>query len=251
MTELDLLVDLHKYSERQGPGSKEETIKALELMDVADQKHLKIADMGCGTGGQTTTLAQHIDGKITAVDLFSEFLVELNLRAKKLGIHDKIITLQTSMDRLPFENEFFDIIWSEGAIYNMGFEKGIKKWREYLKPEGYLAVSEISWIGDSRPVEIEDYWMKAYPEIDTASNKIKILEDNGFSLAGYFYLKQDSWIENYYKPLENSFSTFLERHHNSAAARKVVKEHKEEIEMYTRFKEYYSYGFYVAKKKDY
>ena len=29
------------------------------------------------------------------------------------------------MDALPFENEELDLIWSEGAIYNIGFEKGV------------------------------------------------------------------------------------------------------------------------------
>ena len=87
-----------------------------------------------------------------------------------------------------------------------------------------------------------------YPEIDIASNKIKILENNGYTLVGYFHLTQNSWIENYYKPMEVRFETFLERNNNSDLARKVAGENKSDIELYQKYKDYYSYGFYIARK---
>lgn len=250
MTELELIIDLHKNSERQGPGSENETLKALGFLDLPNDHNLKIADIGCGSGGQTITLAKNIHGQITAVDLFPEFLKELNAKTRKLGLSDKIVTLEKSMDNLPFKKNEFDLIWSEGAIYNIGFESGLKKWKEYLKVGGYLAVSEITWTTQNRPKEIEEFWKKEYPEIDIASNKIKQLESNGYSLVGYFYLRQNSWIENYYKPLETRFETFLKRHNNSKLARNVVSDYTVEIELYNKFKDFYSYGFYIARRNE-
>ena len=248
MTEIELLIDFHKDANRQGPGSALETMKALNLIGVNQKENLKIADIGCGSGAQTIVLVQNINGQITAVDLFPEFLVELDNKAKKLGLHHRIKTLKKSMEDLPFDNEEFDLIWSEGAIYIKGFETGIKEWKNYLKTGGYLAVSEITWITNSRPKEIEEYWNKEYPEIDTASIKIRILEENGYSPVGYFILSQNSWIDNYYKPMEKRFSAFLEKHNYSEMARNIVEEHKEEIRKYQKYKDYYSYGFYIAKK---
>ncbi len=248
MTELELIVDLHKQSERQGPGSEKDTLRALEVMNLPTNHDLKVADIGCGSGGQTISLAKHINAQITAVDLFPEFLDQLNEKSQELAFTDRIVTLEKSMEDLPFENEAFDIIWSEGAIYNIGFEHGLKKWKNYLKVGGYLSVSEITWITQSRPQEIEVFWKTEYPEIDTASNKIKQLENNGYSLVGYFYLSQDSWLETYYKPMQARFEHFLKRHQHSELARKVVEAHQAEIDMYHKFKDYYSYGFYIARK---
>jgi ubiquinone/menaquinone biosynthesis C-methylase UbiE len=248
MTELELIVDFHKDAERQGPGSSFETIKALNIIGINKKYQLKIADIGCGSGAQTITLAKNIEGQIIAVDLFPEFLGKLNSKAKELGLKDRITTLEKSMEELPFDNEEFDIIWSEGAIYNIGFETGINKWKNYLKTGGYIAVSEITWITNSRPKELEEYWNNEYPEIDTASNKIRILEENGYSPVGYFILSQNSWIDNYYKPIEERFSAFLKKHNNSEMARNMVEENKEEIRKYQKYKDYYSYGFYIAKK---
>ena len=248
MTELELIIDLHKDSERQGPGSKNETLKALDFMDLPSDRKLKVTDIGCGSGGQTITLAQSINGQFIAVDLFPEFLTELNKKSQKLGLKEKIKTLEKSMEDLPFNSGEFDIIWSEGAIYNMGFETGIKRWKDFLKVGGFIAVSEITWITNSRPKEIEEFWTQEYPEIDTSSHKIKILENNGYSLVSYFYLTQDSWIKNYYEPMEARFEKFLQRNDNSELARKVVEESKTEIDIYKKYKDYYSYGFYIAKK---
>lgn len=248
MTKLDLIVDFHKDAHRQGPGSDDETIKALDLTGVDQKENLKIADIGCGTGAQTITLAQNTNAQIIGVDLFPKFLQKLDNKAKELGLEDNVTTLAKSMDDLPFDNAEFDIIWSEGAIYNMGFEAGVQDWKDYLKTDGYLCVSEITWITNSRPKELEDFWMQEYPEVAKASSKIKFLEDNGFTLKGYFYLNQDSWIENYYEPMEERFSRFLEQHNNSRMAEEIVKECKSEIEFYRKYKNYYSYGFYIARK---
>ncbi|MFM1875704.1 MAG: hypothetical protein RL266_1441 [Bacteroidota bacterium] len=249
MNELDLIIDLHRFNERQGPGSEKETLRALDLVNLPRTNELRVADIGCGTGSQTFTLAKNLGCEITAVDLFPAFLRELEERAKRAELNDHIRTLEASMEDLPFEKESFDVIWSEGAIYNMGFEKGVKYWNQFLKPGGYLAVSEITWITQSRPAEIENFWMSEYPEIGTASKKIQQLEENGYSLAGYFILDQTSWIENYHKPLADGFNSFLNRNNNSETAKEIVKENQREMELYIKFKEFYSYGFYIARKE--
>lgn len=248
MTELEALIDFHRNSKRQGPGSTSTTLKALEFMHLEQNKDLKVADIGCGSGAQTMVLAQNIKGKITAVDLSSIFLEQLNNESKELGLQGKITTLEKSMDDLPFDRNEFDIIWSEGAIYNIGFESGIKKWKEYLKPGGYLAVSEITWLTDVRPLEIETYWKNEYPEIDTASAKIRLLEENGYTLVGYFVLPPECWLDNYYQPIEDRFDDFLEKHHHSELVKNLIAAEKEEISNYKKYKAYFSYGFYIAKK---
>lgn len=248
MTEIELLIDFHKDAERQGPGSHKDTLRALSFIDLDTQNPLKVADIGCGSGAQTISLAQNLNAEITAVDLFPDFLEKLNINSKKLGLQDKIITLEKSMNDLPFNKEEFDIIWSEGAIYIMGFEEGIKKWKDYLKIGGYIALSEITWITNSRPAEIEEYWKKEYSQINTASKKMSILEENGFSPVGYFYLSENSWINNYYKPMEERFDKFLTKYNNSELVQEFVEAEKDEIRKYQTYKDYLSYGFYIARK---
>jgi ubiquinone/menaquinone biosynthesis C-methylase UbiE len=154
MTEFQLLMDLHRPSERQGPGGDAETRRALELAGLDRSRPLEVADIGCGTGASTLLLAMELDADITAVDFMPEFLDELQVRARDYGVADRITTLNCSMDDLPFDEGEFDVIWSEGAVYNMGFEAGISAWSRFLKPGGKLIVSEITWLSATRPTEL-------------------------------------------------------------------------------------------------
>ncbi len=250
MKDYQLLIDLHKNAKRQGPGGDTETERAIS-MSVADRSApLQIADIGCGTGASTLLLAQLSEAQITAVDFLPDFLAVLESRSADIGVSEKISPLCGSMENLPFGDVEFDAIWSEGAIYNIGFEKGIKDWSRYLKVGGLLVVSEITWITNSRPPELQKYWDEEYPEIDVASAKIRVLEKNGYSPAGYFVLPQHCWLENYYRPMQSSFPDFLHRNGNSEEARAIVEAENREIELYEKYQAYYSYGVYIAKKLD-
>ena len=168
MENYQLLIDLHKNANRQGPGGDAESEKDLSLAMMDRTTPLDIADIGCGTGASALLLARLLNARITAVDFLQDFLDVLKERAESMGVADRISTLACSMDNLPFADEELDVIWSEGAIYNIGFEKGVADWRRYLKAGGLLVASEITWLTHSRPPELQNYWDGEYPEINVA-----------------------------------------------------------------------------------
>jgi SAM-dependent methyltransferase len=245
-----LMVDLHGDGMRQGPGSEVETLRALELTRLDRNAALRVADIGCGTGASTLVLASKLpNSRIIAVDLFPQFLKVLQLRADAAGCSKQIETQSESMDSLSFAAESLDLIWSEGAIYNIGFRKGLETWRPFLKTRGILAVSEITWLHPHPPNEIHQHWKSEYPEIATAAEKISALESAGYELVGYFALPAHCWIDNYYEPTEARFSAFLERHAGNHDAAQVVEMERYEAELYRRYQAWFSYGFYIARKR--
>lgn len=248
MDDLQLLIDLHIDGDRQGPGGDDATTQAIALAGLQNLSGLKIADIGCGTGAATLALGRQLDGHITAVDFLPQFLERLEQRAGEAGLAGKITTLAASMDALPFTPNSLDVIWSEGAIYNMGFEAGIKYVHSFLKPGGVLAVSELSWFTNQRPAELHDHWMQAYPEVDTASAKIAQLENNGYSLLGYFPLTRTHWIDNYYRPMQHRFDKLLAKYRQTAESVAVVQAERAEIALYEKYADYFGYGFYIAHK---
>jgi ubiquinone/menaquinone biosynthesis C-methylase UbiE len=245
---LDLLVDLHIHQLRQGPGSDAATRRAIDLAGLEGGKSYEIADMGCGTGASSLILAQELNANIQAVDFLAPFIARLKERAGALGLQDKINPIAAAMEEVNFAENSLDVIWSEGAIYNLGFKAGIQAWKKFLKPGGILAVSEITWLSAKRPDALNDFWHNAYPEINVASGKISILEEEGFSLLGYFPLADDCWMENYYTPLRQGFAGFLERNGQSEEARAIVAGEEAEIALYENNREFVSYGFYIARK---
>ena len=248
MEDHELLVDLHRDAQRQGPGGDLETRRAIELAMLDTCVPLKVADIGCGTGASTLQLARSLNAGITAVDLFPEFIEVLTANAARHGLSERITPMVGSMDNLPFGDEEYDVLWSEGAIYNMGFQNGIIAWRRFLKPGGLLVVSELTWITGERPPEIQRHWDAEYAETGTASSKFNQLEKSGYSPVGYFILPEHCWLDNYYRPLQSRFPEFLARYSHSDAAEAIVQAENKEIALYEKYRSYYGYGVYIARK---
>jgi len=244
--DFNLICEYYSSLDRQGPGSPEVTIKALSFIDnlTADSR---IADIGCGTGGQTMVLAHHTLGHITGIDLFPTFIDLFNLNAKKLNLQDRVSGIVGSMENLPFHNEELDLIWSEGAIYNIGFERGLKEWHKFLKTGGYIAVSEASWFTDKRPLEIDKFWQDAYPEIDTVSNKVAQMQAAGYLPMATFILPENCWMEHFYTPQVLSQQNFLEKYKGNKTAEELIANQRHEAELYYKYKEYFGYVFYIGK----
>lgn len=245
--DFNLICEYFSSVERQGPGSPEATIKALSFVEnLSDQS--VIADIGCGTGGQTMVLAQHTSGSITGIDLFPGFIDLFNENAAKLGLSRRLKGAVGSMDNLPFKEEALDLIWSEGAIYNIGFERGLKEWRKFLKQGGYIAVTEISWFTEERPDEINSFWMDNYPEIDTIPHKMAQVQKAGYLPVASFILPDNCWTDHFYAPQINIQEIYLSKHVGNKIAEELVFNQRREMALYNKYKAYYGYVFYIAKK---
>lgn len=245
--DFELICEYFSTLERQGPGSPEVTVKALSFVGNLTNTS-QIADIGCGTGGQTMVLALHTSGQITGIDLFPVFIDLFNSQSRDLNLHYRVKGIVGSMDYLPFQDEELDLIWSEGAIYNIGFERGITQWHRFLKKGGYLAVSEASWFTEKRPVEIENFWKNAYPEIDTIAAKVAQMQKAGYIPVATFVLPENCWTEHFYAPQVLAQERFLNKYAGNTTVEEFVANEKHEARLYEKYKEFYGYVFYIGKK---
>lgn len=246
---LSLIADFFTRIDRQGPGSDELTRQALGFVEGAAQMS-QIADIGCGTGRQTAVLARETSARITAVDLLPEMLEGLSERASREGFADRLTTVEASMCDLPFADGQFDMIWAEGSIYGVGFEKGLREWRRFLKPGGWIAVSEECWFTPERPFEIEDYWVSAYPDIDTVAANTAKMWGAGYLPVAQFIVPDRCWTENFYDTMGPVFEPFLRDNGNSRAARDLVASMHHEIDLYYRYRRYCGYVFFIGRKME-
>ncbi len=245
--DFNIICEYFSNVERQGPGSPEVTLKALSFIENLTDNS-RIVDLGCGTGGQTMVLAQNVPGQITGLDLFPEFIRIFNRNAGQLGLSDKVKGIVGSMDNLPFEKESLDLIWSEGSIYNIGFERGFNEWREYLKPGGYIAASEATWFTAKRPTEIHNFWMAHYTEIDTIPNKVAQVQKAGYIPVATFMLPSTCWTDDFYAPQAKAQDDFLKKYAGNKTAEELIASQRHEMQLYYKYKDFYGYVFYIGKK---
>ena len=245
--DVNLICEYYSNFERQGPGSPEMTIKALSFIE--NLKGLsQIADIGCGTGGQTIVLAQHTTGNIVGIDLAPIMIEKFNINAAKNNLQNRVKGIVGSMDNLSFKNEELDMILSEGAIYNIGFERGLREWNEYLKKDGYIVISEATWLTEDRPAEITNFWMDAYPEIDTIPNCIAKMQKCGYIPITSFIIPESCWTDNFYSSHTSFQDIFLKKYAGNKAVEDFIAFERYEFQMYNKYKKYYGYVFYIGKK---
>jgi len=247
MSMIALIIETHAGLERQGPGSPEMTIKALSFFDNLNEIS-RVADLGCGTGGQTMVLAQNIAGNIIGVDQSPDFVNIFNGKAKKINLQERVIGIVGSMENLSFQKEEFDLVWSEGAIDNIGFEKGLTYWNGFLKQDGYVAVTCPSWFTDERPAEIEKFWVEAGSGLDTIGNNVSIMQKTGYIPVAVFVLPEKCWTDNYFIPREAAEKALLEKYAGNETVKAYIEAAKYEVDLYLKYKRHYGYAFYIGKK---
>ncbi len=245
--DFSLICEYFSGLERQGPGSPETTLQALKYIKGLNKKS-RIADIGCGTGSHTMVMAKHTPGQITSLDLFPDFIQRFNDNAKQHGLEQRVRGITGSMEEPPFTTEELDMIWSEGAIYNIGFEQGIIEWRKFLKPGGYIAVTDASWFTTSRPREIEDFWVKEYPGIDLISVRASQMEKSGYKVVATFILPDYCWTDNYYVPQIARQEEFLKKYAGNKAVLEFVNWQRHEAKLYDKYRKHYGYVFFIGKK---
>lgn len=244
--DFNLIGDFFKNLNRQGPGSEEITKLALQFSEALN-KNIHIADIGCGTGGQTLLLAKYTKGTIEASDLMPAFVESLSKNIEQSPYSDRISVKQASMFELPYTEEEFDLIWAEGSIYHIGYERGLHEFRKFLKPGGMIAVSEASWFTPNRPDEIFSFWKENYPEIDVISAKVQQMEKAGYKAIAHFALPEECWW-NYFNPITDHIDNFLKEHTGNKQAKELTEQFEGEIALYRKYKAYYGYVFYIGQK---
>jgi SAM-dependent methyltransferase len=246
MDRMDYFIELFGNLPRAGPGDSASTRKAFEMMEHLPSEP-KILDIGCGPGVQTVELLRLSSGTVVALDLLPHMISRVTQAAASAGLSDRLQTVQADMNDMAFEPCSFDVIWSEGAIYFIGFEMGLAKVKELVKPGGYVAVSEAVWLEPDPPREVVDLWQQ-YPEIDTIDKKLGIVSALGYESVDHFVLPTSSWTEFYYDPLDERIRQYEQKWKGIADAEAVLAEARMEISVFRRYSRYYSYAFFVMRR---
>jgi ubiquinone/menaquinone biosynthesis C-methylase UbiE len=201
---------------RKGPGSEKSTLKALSMLDGLPPTP-RIVDFGCGAGVASLVLARASQGNVTAVEIYQPFLQQLEAQAATEGLTEQIRVVEADMADPPFPDGSFDLVWSEAAIYNVGFEQGLKRWRRLLRAGGFIAVSEVSWLCEAPPGEVVEFWKNEYPAMNSIEDNLATVRSAGFESVGHFVLPSEDW-ENYYGPLQEQLGIFRSEESGNADA---------------------------------
>jgi ubiquinone/menaquinone biosynthesis C-methylase UbiE len=239
--------ELFEAIPRGGPGDNKSTQKAFKAIPKRPEQPF-ILDIGCGPGVQTIELAKLSKGRIIALDNHQAFLDKLINNARKEGLINCIVPTNISMLEMDFGENTFDIIWSEGALYFMGFQNGLRRCHQLLKKDGFLAVTELVYLVNNPPAPLIQYFGKVYPDIKPVKDNIDIIQNERFHLITNFTLPESSWLDCFYLPMEEELSRLNRKYRSNRIALAIFEEMKNEINLYKKFSDFYGYEFFVMQR---
>ena len=230
--------------EKLGPGGNVHTLHVLRLLPK--QRFQAIVDAGCGTGRQTMVLAKELDTRIHAVDSYEPFLNDLARRAKTAGLEHLVQMHCMDMKDIPDVLQHIDLLWSEGAAYNIGFSNALTAWAATINKGGFAVVSELSWLRDLVPDLAREFFSSCYPDMQSVHQNLAVAENAGYEVLTTYTLPEEAWGEGFYDVLEPRAKALLD--HPDQAVRDFAAETVKEIEIFQSSENSYGYVFYILRR---
>jgi SAM-dependent methyltransferase len=243
----DLFFAIHRDLPREGPGEDASTLRALDRVRAITPV-ARIVDIGCGPGMQTIALASASDAHVTGVDTHVDYLEQLRTRAARARVSGRVHALRASMFDLPLQAAAVDLVWAEGAIYIVGFERGLREWRQLVRRDGCVAVTHLSWLTADPPDAPRQFWASRFPAMATVEDNLRIAERCGYDVVDHFTLPESGWWNDYYRPLEQRLASLRATYASDSRALAVLDGTQEQIDLFRGFPGVYGYVFYVLRR---
>ncbi len=120
----------------------EELDKFLTWMALTPASEL--LEVGCGAGGCAVYISERSQARVTGIDLNEQGISSAKSLARAHDLHSRVQfqTIDASRN-LPFENEVFDVIFSNDAICHIpNRSKVLQEWWRVLKPGGRILYTD-------------------------------------------------------------------------------------------------------------
>jgi ubiquinone/menaquinone biosynthesis C-methylase UbiE len=244
----DIQRELHGELGRGSPARLGFTRKAFQMLPDLDNP--SILDVGCGQGGPTLELARLSGGQLTGLDIDQSVLDDLARRADEEGLSDRVQVVHGSMTDMDFPDESFDVIWAEGSMHVVGFERALGMWRRFIRPRGFLVVHEMAWLRPDPPSEIADCPELAYPGIRTIPEYAELVPSQGYDLVGHFALPVDFWLLDYFDPMMDRLRRLRKKYADDQAAQRTLDREARAADLYRQYSEWYGSAFLVMQKRE-
>ena len=232
--------------DKLSPG--DDSLSLYVLRSLPQHRFEVVVDAGCGAGRQTFVHADELKTLVHAVDSYQPFLDRLRHRAKEKNLAQLVRTHWMDMKDIPRVFPTIDLLWAEGAAYNIGFANALASWARVIRQNGFAVISELCWLRDKIPDVVREFFRLGYPEMQSVEHNIATAEKAGYKIFNIYPLPKEAWVKDYYDTLEPRAKSLVR--HSDIAVRDFAIETLKEIGTFKHAQDSYGYVFYVLQRSD-
>ena len=163
----------------------------------------RVLDLGCGYGSTARYLARSYGCTVTGINISEKELELARLRAAEAGLEHLLSFEQGDFHSLLYENESFDVVWSQEAFLH-GADKSliISEARRVLKSGGTLIFTDIVVRSETPASDRERIYDRiSSPEMWDSEDYRRCLVDQGFTIReeedwSVHVARSYSWVRN-------------------------------------------------------
>ena len=128
---------------------------ALCLLD----RHTRVLDVGCGSGATACRIAMRYDSSVYGIDLSEVMVANAELRAQRLGLHDKVHFRTGDVFELPYSDGEFDVVILESVLTPLpgDVQDAMREMVRVLRPGGRLCANESTVDPEAPDVLLESF----------------------------------------------------------------------------------------------
>jgi SAM-dependent methyltransferase len=195
------IIDLFDGLDRCAPGDAASVARVCAGLP----RGAAVLDAGCGRGADLPALSAAVPGaRVVAVDAAADFVAHV------ARTFPQVHAVCGDMANPP--GGPFDLIWSGGAIYNLGVAAALRAWRPHLAPGGRVAFSDLILRGkpttpatpnatETIAPELAEFFAKEGVPLRNAAALRDEVAAAGFRVVETFWMPDQAWAD-YYQPLE-------------------------------------------------
>lgn len=162
-----------------------------------------------------------------------------------MGFDGFVQTRCMDMTDIPKIFRQIDLLWSEAAVYSIGFSNALRTWASAMSPGGFAAVSELSWLRDEVPEPVKKFFDSCYPVMQSVQQNIRLAENLGYKMLATYTLPSEAWVDGSYDILGPRARSLAS--HPDAFVRDSAAETVREIEIFESSEDSYGYVFYLLQ----
>lgn len=139
----DIHIGLYQSEDEPIKDASHRTVLTMIEMLGGLDASTKVVDVGAGYGGSGRVMAKTFGCHVTSLNL-SETQNDLNRELnKEWGVEDKHDVVYGDFEHLPFDDNEFDVCWSQDAFLHSGNRIGVlQEVKRVLKPGGQLIFTD-------------------------------------------------------------------------------------------------------------